>query len=93
MQSRESQGVLWIRNFRTEHHMRLRQTGFSFVFSSSFSFGLSFAFSTDAGKADADSETVVAAVSTLAIENSLSLSDELEEALEVKKCSVPTRVS
>lgn len=63
--------------------------GFAFVvvFGSSVSFGLDFAFGT--GKAGVESETVVAAVSTLAVEKSLSLSDELEEALGSDKALRP----
>jgi hypothetical protein len=65
--------------------------GFVVIFGSSFSFGLGFAFDTDtdAGKADVESEAVVAAVSTLAVENSLSLSDELEEAWGSEKAHRP----
>lgn len=73
--------------------MRLRRMGFGFavIFGSSFSFGLSFAFGTDTdtGRAGVESETVVAAVSTLAVENSLSLSDELEEAWGSEKVLRP----
>lgn len=71
--------------------MRLRRMGFGFavIFGSSFSFGLSLAFGTDTGKAGVESETVVAAVSTLAVENSLSLSDELEEAWGSEKALRP----
>lgn len=70
--------------------MRLRRMGFGFVvFGSSFSFALGFALGTDTGEAGVESETVVAAVSTLAVENSLSLSDELEEALGSEKTLRP----
>lgn len=57
------------------------------VIFSSTSFGLDFAFGTDTdtGNTGVESETVVAAVSTLAVENSLSLSDELEEAWDSEK--------
>jgi hypothetical protein len=71
---------------------RLRRMGFGFivvVFGSSFSFALGFAFGTDTGKTGVESETVVAAVSTLAVENSLSLSDELEEASGSEKALRP----
>lgn len=71
--------------------MRLRRMGFGFVIisGSSFSFGLGFAFGTDTGKAGVESETVVAAVSTLDVESSLSLSDELEEAVGSEKALRP----
>lgn len=71
--------------------MRLRRMGFGFVitFISSVSFGLGFTFGAGTGKAGVESETVVAAVSTLAVENSLSLSDELEEALGSEKVLRP----
>lgn len=65
--------------------MRLRRMGFDFVVSFGSAFSSAFCFimtlGTGMGAADVDSETDVAAVSTLAVENSLSLSDELEEAL------------
>jgi hypothetical protein len=63
--------------------------GLAVIFDSSFSFDLSFAFGTDTGKAGVESEMVVAAVSTLAVENSLSLSDELEEAWGSEKALRP----
>lgn len=71
--------------------IRLRRMGFGFViiFGPSFSVGLGFAFGTDTGKAGVESETVVAAVSTLAVESSLSLSDELEEAVGSEKALRP----
>ncbi|KAG2034416.1 histidine phosphatase superfamily [Suillus americanus] len=82
-----------IERFRT----RLQRVGFgSVVLGSSNSFGLCFAFSRVTGKAGVESETVVAEVSTLAVENQLSLSDELEEALgmfapEVKRMGDQSR--
>lgn len=71
--------------------MRLRRMGFGFVavFGSSFCFALGFALGRGTGAAGVESETDVAAVSTLAVENSLSLSEELEEAFDSAKAVRP----
>lgn len=60
--------------------MRLRRTGFDFV--SSFCCKLGLGLGLGLSAAGVERETDVAAVSTLAVESSLSLSDETDEVLE-----------
>lgn len=78
---------------------RFRRMGFGssfclcceLVFVSCFGFGLVMIMDLGASKAEVESEAVVAAVSTLAVENSLSLSDEDEILDELRPESLGSR--